>query len=165
MLELQRSGKTLHEVGHPLSLLIQNIAQIAPVIDQFQGAVILLHQISQLRQAAPDIQQHTVFQASGFQLIQSQCHLIRPVGHGGVIRQTEPHPLWHRRRGQLHFHTPTVILWDESLAGVARCGGVFGVLHIAVSYEQAGVPVLIAAAQRLQVRIVHGAFRQMAFVP
>ena len=64
MLELQRSGKTLHEVGHPLSLLIQNIAQIAPVIDQFQGAVILLHQISQLRQAAPDIQQHTVFNSS-----------------------------------------------------------------------------------------------------
>ena len=40
----------------------------------------------------------------------------------------------------------------------------FRVLHIAVSYEQAGVPVLIAAAQRLQIRVVHGAFRQTGFV-
>ena len=40
----------------------------------------------------------------------------------------------------------------------------FGILHIAVPDEQAGVLILIAAAQRLQICVVHGSFRQMAFV-
>ena len=97
MLKFQRRGIPLHEVWHPLALLLQRAAQVASVPDQLLRVSVLLHHIPSLRQSATGVHQDAVLQTVDAEFMQSNVDLVwLPIIDKRMIWQAQPHPLRYR---------------------------------------------------------------------
>ena len=152
-LQRQRGGVPFLKGGRTLAFLLQHESQLDTIVDQIRDVIAVLgHQIACFRQDALGVHQGALVPAPDPQLPQGQRLLC-----GALIavliqpRQPQPHPLRHSGGGQLQLDAPRVVSGQGQARPVNRLGVHFRVLHIAVTDEQAGVPVLILPSHRLHI--------------